>query len=180
MAVQTTYATAPTAAFAGMVADDTENDFQVAINAESSAQIPFGVPVAYKTSSPASDLDVIMPNASSDKYMGIAVQSHDFARTFTLPDGSTAGELGATGLLPGTAFAVLWRGTVWVKVQTAVAPGDRLFVCYSAGSTYTAAGQVGNASESSHTNDLTAIGRFVSSAAAGGFAKLQVDFSQKP
>lgn len=176
--VQTTYNVAPAAAYAGMLADDTHNDIMTLANAEASASMPFGICIALKTSSPATDRDAILPTGTP-KLAGIVVHSHDYARTFTLPDGTVAGELGASGLVPGTMLQVLWRGTVWVKVQQAVSVGDRLFVCTSAGTTYTAQGQIGNADESSNTADATKIGRFTSSAAAGGFAKLQVDFSQK-
>lgn len=179
-AIQTTYATAPAVAFAGLLADDSENDVMTMKNADT-VSMPFGVPVAFKTAGPTSDRDSLMPNATTDKYVGILVHSHDFERTFTLPDGTTAGELDAVGVVAGAEIAVCWRGACWVKVQTAVAPGDRLFVAYNnTGATYTAAGQVGNAAEGGHTNDLTNIARFTSTASAGGFAKLQFDFSQKP
>ena len=179
MSVQTTYTTAPAVAFAGMLADDTENDIQTMVNAEASASMPFGTVTAFKTSSPNSDKDSIQPAAGA-KLAGIVVHSHDFARTFQLPDGTTVGENDGTGLKPGAEYACLVRGTIWVKVQQAVVPGDRLFVCIAAGTVYTAKGQIGNADESSNTIDATNIGRFTSSAAAGGLAKLQVDFSQKP
>jgi hypothetical protein len=178
--VQTAYTVAPPAAYAGMLADDTDNDIMTLANTEASASMPFGIVVAFKTTSPASDRDAILPSATQQKLAGVLVHSHDYERTFTLPDGTTAGELDSTGIKPGAEIAVLWRGTVWVKVQQAVVVGDRLFVCHTANAVYTAKGQVGNADESSNTVDATAIGRFTSSAAAGGLAKLQVDFSQKP
>lgn len=183
-AVQTSYTVAPAAAYAGMLADDTENDIMTLNNAEASASMPFGICVAFKPS-PTTDKDASLPIAGA-KLAGILVHSHDYERTFTLPDGTTAGELDSTGVKVGAEIAVLWRGTVWVKVVQAVAPGDRLFVCTdpgSGGSAYTAKGQVGNAADTAGTAtqiDATAIGRFTSSAAAGGYAKLQVDFSQKP
>jgi hypothetical protein len=180
MSVQSTVTSAPAAAFAGMLCDDTENDFMTLRNAEASASMPFGNAVAFKTSSPASDKDAIRPASGSQKLAGILVHGHDYQRTYTLADGTTAGELDSVGVVAGAEISVLWRGTVWVKVQQAVVVGDRLFVCHTANSTYTLAGQIGNADESSNTIDATAIGRFTSSAAAGGFAKLQVDFSQKP
>lgn len=178
-AVQTTYTTAPAAAFAGMLADDSRNDTQTMRNAEASASMPFGICVAFKTSSPASDRDAILPGAGA-KLAGIVVHEHDYERTFTLPDGTVAGELDSTGLTVGTVMTVLWRGTIWVQVRQAVVPGDRLFVCTTAATTYSAKGQIGNADESSNTIDATNIGRFTSAANALGFAKLQVDFSQKP
>jgi hypothetical protein len=179
MSVQTSYTRAPAGAFAGLLADDAENDIMTLANTEASASMPFGICVAFKTSSPKSDRDAILPGAGA-KLAGIVVHSHDYERTFTLPDGSVAGELDSVGLIPGAVMAVLVRGAIWVKVQQAVAVGDRLFVCTAANTVYTAKGQMGNADESSNTIDATAIGRFESSSAAGGFAKLRVDFGQKP
>jgi hypothetical protein len=177
--VQTSYSTAPAAAYAGMLADDTNNEVMTMINAEASTSMPFGIVCSFKTTSPASDRDACLPTATETKLAGVVCHAHDYERQFALPDGTNAGELDSTGLVPGTVMAVLWRGTIWVKVQQAVVPGDRLFVCKSANTVYTAKGQVGNADESSNTIDATAIGRFLSSAKIGGFAKLQVDFSQK-
>jgi hypothetical protein len=179
MSVQSTYTVAPQAAFAGMLADDTDNDLQTMVNADA-VSMPFGIVTSFKTSSPATDRDAILPVASTGtKLAGIIVHSHDYERTFTLPDGTVAGELDAVGLTVGAEFAILVRGTVWVKVQQAVVPGDRMFVCIAANTVYTGKGQLGNADESSNTIDATNIGRFISSAKAGGLAKLQVDFSQK-
>ncbi len=182
MPVQSTYAAAPPAAFAGMIADDTDPDVMTMINADS-VSIPFGYCVAFKTSSPASDKDAILPGSGA-KLAGIVVHNHDFARTVTVLDldgnSVTIGDLDSTGLVVGAPMGVLWRGTIWVKVQQAVVVGDRLFVCNATGTTFTSKGQIGNADESSNTIDATNIGRFTSSSAVGGFAKLQVDFSQKP
>lgn len=187
MAVQTSYTTAPVAAFKGMLADDTENDIMTMVNAEVSASIAFGQVVAFKTSSPKSDRDAILPASTSAKLAGVVVHSHDYPRTFTATDAfgnaTTVGELDATGLVVGTEMAVLWRGTIWVQPELAVAVGDRLFVRVDADTnenSYEVLGNVSNASDESDMIDATAIGRFTSSCAALGFAKLQVDFSQKP
>lgn len=183
LAVQTAYNAGPRAAFAGMIADGTIPDIMTMINAEASAEMPFGIVVGAKTSSPVSDRDAILP-VSGGRLMGIVVHSHNYARSISLVDpfgvGQTVGELGTTGLRPGTVMDVLWRGVIWVQVRQAVTVGDRLFVCHTANTVYTAKGQVGNADESSNTIDATAIGRFVSASAALGFARLQVDFSQEP
>lgn len=186
MAVQTTVSIAPDRAFAGLLCDDTENDIMTMKNAEASTSMPFGIGVSFKTSSPTSERDAVLPTASETKLCGIVVHSHDYERTFTLPDGTVAGELDSVGLVAGTEMAVLWRGTIWVQVVQAVVPGDRAFVCTapgSGGSAYTAKGQWGNAADvtgSATQIDASNIGRYTSTAAAGGFAKLQIDFSQKP
>lgn len=182
MSVQTSVISAPVVAFAGLLADDTENDIMTMVNADT-VSMAFGAILAFQTTSPKTDKDAILPAASAAKLAGVVVHSHDYARQFVenQPTGSvTVGELDATGLAVGTELSVLWRGTIWVQVRQAVAVGDRLFVCYAPdGTVYTVKGQAGNADVSTTALDATHIGRFTSSSAAGGFAKLQVDFSQK-
>jgi hypothetical protein len=160
-----------------MLADDSENDIVTMVNAEASAEIPFGVAVSFKTSSPASDRDAVLPSTSELKVRGIVVHSHDYARTVTLADGSVAGELGSTGLRPGAGLQVLVKGAVWVRVQQAVVPGA--YICKTANTVYTAKGQLGNADESSNTIDATKVGLYETAAAAGGLARLRVDFTVK-
>lgn len=172
MAVQTTYTTAPAAAYAGMLADDSEND-AITMNNQDTVSIPFGTAVVYKNS-PASDKDAALPANSSDKLAGITIHSHDFERQFTLAGGTTVGELDSTGVTVGAELAVLTTGTIWVKVITACAAGDSVFVSYSSGGTWTTGqGQFGNAADSGHTIAVTNA-QFRSSTAAGGFAKVRL------
>jgi hypothetical protein len=172
MSVQTSYTTAPVAAYAGMLADDSENDAITMINGDV-VSIPFGYPVAWDPSSPSSDKSAALPANSSDKLAGIVIHSHDYEREFTLPDGTTAGELDSVGLVPGTVMPVLTHGVIWVKVSTAVVAGaGSVYVAYAAGSVYTAAGQMGATSDSSVITVTNA--RWISSAASGGFAKLRI------
>lgn len=185
MSVQTSVSTSPAVAFAGMLADDAANDIITMVNEEASASIPFGVCVSIKESSPASDKGVILPTASYVKVAGIVVHRHNYSRTFTLPDGTVAGELDSTGLVPGTTMSLLRRGRIWVKVQQAVVPGDRPFICKTvgAGNAYTALGQFGNADDttgSGATLSLANLGQYLTTAAALGFAKLEIDFTNKP
>lgn len=172
MSVQTTYTTAPAAAYAGLLADDTENDIMTLENG-GTPSIPFGAPVSFKTGS-TSDKSAQLIAATTDKIAGILVHSHDYQRTFTLPDGTVEGELDSTGLVTGTEMAVLWRGTIWVKVFDAVAVGDAVyFAVDSGGSHYTGAGQIGKTSDAGHAVQVTNA-FWVSSSAAGGFAKLRL------
>lgn len=176
MSVQTTYTTAPAAAFAGMIADDSEND-AITMNNGDAVSIPFGFPVAWDPTSPTSDKSATVPANSTDNLAGIVIHSHDYERTFTLPDGTVAGELDSTGLVVGAEMAVLTRGTIWVKVQTAVVAGGAVYVAYNnTGATYTAAGQMGTTAEGGHAVAITNA-KWMSSAAAGGFAKLRLGAS---
>lgn len=176
MAVQLSVLVAPNAAFAGMLADAVDLDIVTLINKDT-ASIPFGAVVALDPTD--GDKMCKLPAGSSDNLFGIVVHKHDYARTFTLPDGTIAGNLDGVGLVPGTTMSVLRRGHIWVKVLQTVAAGDRLFVSYAVGAPFTAKGQVGNAAVASTTIDSTRIGEFLTSAAAGSFAQLDVDFTNR-
>lgn len=178
--IQTSSLVAPVVAYAGMLCDDSENDLVTAVNNDT-VSMPFGAVVAFKTSSPPSDFAAILPAANNSKLMGIVVQEHDYERTYTLPDGTTAGQLDGTGLTVGTPMTLLRRGCIWVTVQQNVAPGDRLWVSFQANVVFTAAGQCGNADESSNTViGAHQIGQFMSTATAGNVARLRVDFDIGP
>ena len=171
MSVQTTYTVAPRAAFAGMLVDGSNNQVMTMRNADV-VSLAFGTPVAYKTSAPVSDKDAIAL-VGSDKIAGIIVHSHTYERTFTLPDGTVAGELDTVGLTVGTEFGVLYSGEVWVKVFTAVAPGDAVYFADSVGAVYTANGQIGHTADAGHATLITNAS-WQSAAAAGSFAKLRL------
>ena len=174
MSVQTTYNRAPAAAYAGMLAGNGPQTIITMVNAEASLAIPFGTPVARKTSSPATDRDGILM-AGSDVIAGIVVHSHDYARTFTLPDGTVAGDLSATGLVPGAELQVLTAGLIWVKVKTAVAPGDAVYFSDSRapGAVYDLGQEFGKTADSGYATAITNAS-WESSSAAGGFAKLRL------
>ena len=182
--VQASYSNAPAVAYAGMVADaGWVLDAKTLISAEASAQIPFGVAVAFKPS-PTYDTDATMPANSTDLVAGIFVHAPGYERTFTatLPDGTagTVGELGATGVLPGAVLSVMRKGRTWVKVEDGCAVGDRLFVRYSANGANTQLGSCRASADAGFTTDLTKVGQYLTSASAGGLAMLEVDFTNKP
>lgn len=182
--VQSSYADAPAIAYAGLIADAAwVLDAKTLISAESSAQIPFGVAVAFKPS-PTYDTDATMPANSTDKLAGILIAQPGYARTFTEPepDGTsgTSGELGATGVLPGAVLAVLRKGRIWVKVEDGCAVGDRPFVRYSANGGNTQLGAFRSTDDSGHAIDARKLGQYLTSCSAGGFAQLEVDFTNAP
>lgn len=181
MSVQTTYSDAPAAAYSGLLIGD-DHDIIPMKNVEASAEMPFGAAVCFKLSSPATDQDAVLPAAETDTVCGIVVKSNVYDRTYTLMDGSTAGELGTTGLKPGAMLNILRKGTIWVYCRTAIAVGDRLWVraVASGGSPAEFLGAPENADDGTDTIDCTKQGVFMSSCAAGGFAKLEVDFTNKP
>jgi len=181
MAVQTTYPKAPSAAVAGQLYDHGPHDIITMRNAESTASMPFGIGVAFKTSSPATDLDAILLSGSGDLVAGIIVHSEDYARTFTLPDGTTAGELGSSGLRPGSILQILRKGRIWVTSEDAITVGLRPFIRFSANGGNTQVGAFRGTDDSGHAIDLTKIGQFsVTSGGAGALVVLEVDFTNKP
>lgn len=179
MNLQTTYSSAPAIGYAGMLEGELDQDIIAMKNVEATASIPFGSAVAFKTSSPSSDLDALLPAGSTDKIAGIVAHSHAYARQWTDSDGVKHGDLDSTGLVPGTFLNVLRAGKILVPCVTGCAPADRLYVCYAAGSTYTVVGTMGNAAEASHTIDCTTQGQWLTTAAANGLAWLQVNFLNK-
>lgn len=168
------YATAPAAAFAGMLGGDDEYNVRTMNNA-GTASIPWGAPVIFKAS-PTTDRDASLPGTSGDVFAGILLQSNDYERTFTVqgPSGpATVGELDSTGAVVGAEIAVIYFGVVWVTSVTAVVRGSsQVWFSYGSGSTYTATGQIGATTDSSATQITNAV--WESSCAAGGLAKLRL------
>lgn len=177
MALQTDFSQNPVAGYAGTL-DSGPSVKWTAKNAESSASIPFGMPVAFKPSGATSDQDVTIPANSTDNLMGILFRSDAYSMAWTDKFG-THGALDATGVVAGQLMDIARSGRILVTCTTGCVPGDRLYVSYSAGSTYSAAGQLGNAAEASHTIDATTKGEWKSTAAAGGLAWLEFDFLNK-
>lgn len=178
LAVQTTYSESVTAAYAGMLASE-DCDIISMTNVEASASMPFGRGVIFKATN-TTDQDALVPSAETDKVAGIVVHSHAYDRSWTNAAGTTVGELSATGLLPGTMLNVLRRGVIWVIAEDACVPGDRLWVRCTAGGAGEVVGGCTNGDEGTETIDCTNQGVFLTTAAAGGLAKLQVDFTNRP
>lgn len=177
--LQTTYDATPAIAYAGMLQGG-DNDVRSGKNAEASANMPFGIAVVRKTSGATSDIDMLLPSATTQKPAGIVVHSHTHPLFWQDATGSH-GELAATGLVPGTIFNLLREGLISVPVATGCAPGQRLWVrCIANGAISTQLGSCENANDGSNMIDATQQGEFVSTAAAGGFGWLDCDFLNKP
>lgn len=174
MAIQTTYTTGPALGIPGQRADNQPFRALTSKNAEASASMPFGAIVAFKTSSPTSDDDTILPAATSAKLKGIVMFEHDFERTFTLQDGSTVGELDGTGLTVGTIFDAMRAGTCFMTCEDGCNPGDKLWVRVAGGTL--GAARSTDATGSTCIN-ATACGTWLTTAAAGAVAVLEFDFN---
>ncbi len=176
MAIQTTYTTAPAVGFAGMKANNKPERRDTGKNTEASASMPFGAIVAQDPSSPTSDKDCNLPAATTAKLKGLVAFGNDFERTFTTLSGGVAGELDTVGVTVGAEFAVVEAGEYWVTCEDGCIPGDRLFVRISGGTL--GAARSTDAGTSSCI-DATNCGKWMSTALAGGVAKLQFDFLAK-
>jgi len=175
LSIQTSYSTAPATAYAGLLAS-AHYESDSLKNVEASASMPFGIAVAFKTAAPATNQDVLLPAAQADKIAGIVILSQEYARTHTLAGGGTAGDLDATGLVPGTMMNVMRKGRIWVTVATGCAVGDRLYIRRAAGTL----GSAENAADGTNMVDCTKQGVFVTSCTAGGLAIVEVDFVNLP
>lgn len=167
MPMQTSYDDAPAAAVEGQLACRyNEAEIDSCYNADAVA-INWGRGVEW--ASGTDEKAVKLPNAETDKIKGITVRSHSIA-----PD--PRGELDDTdGVKVGGQLNVLRKGSLWVKVHTGCAPGDRLWVrAVAAGAEWLGACE--NADDGTDMVDCTAKGEFTTFAAADGLAKLRVNF----
>lgn len=167
MPMQTDYSDAPAPAVEGQLAcryKDAEIDS--GYNADAVA-INWGRGVEWASGTDGKA--VKLPNAETDKIKGITVRTHSIA-----PD--PRGELDDTdGVKVGGQINVLRKGTLWVKVPTGCAPGDRLWIrAVAAGDEYVGACE--NADDGTDTIDCTEKGEFQTFAAPNGLAKLRVNF----
>lgn len=167
MSVQTTYSTNMSAAFAGMRASINAGDVVVPMrNKEASAEIPFGRAVKYHATD---DDGALFPTAETSKIVGIVMHRHGYTT-------GANGELGTSGLKPDAIMEVLQRGEIWVTVEDAVVPGDKLWIRAVAGGDPEFLGACLPADDGTDTVDCTMFGTFRTTAAAGGLAKLQIHF----
>jgi hypothetical protein len=176
MSVQTSVALAPAIAFAGQIADGVAFDAITLKNAEASASMPFGAIVAFKTSSPTSDKDAILPAAAGALLAGVLLHKHNYERTWTMPDGTVAGELDATGLVVGVTFSCMQKGHVYVVCEDGCTVGAKLWVRYATGTLGAARSTDAGGST---CIDATTRGTWLSTALAAGIAKLACDFLSK-
>jgi hypothetical protein len=164
MSVQTTYNASLTPAFAGMLADSEDVSVLSMFNDEASASVAFGRAVMF--GSVSNKASAKLPTSESVDIAGIVMHSHAYAKS----------DLDAVGLLPDATMNVLRKGKIWVTVEDAVQPGDRLWVRAVAGGDPEFLGGLLPADDGTDTVDCTNFGQFLTAAAAGGLAILEVNF----
>ncbi len=171
--VQTTYTDGLALPYAGLPGDVSDSVIVPAFNTEASAEIAFGLVVARDNTAPydTNGNGAKLPAASTDKLMGIVRHSHAYSN-------SPNGDLGTTGLKPGAMMNVLRSGRIWAVCEDGCSPGDRLFVRYTAAGTGKGSLRSTDAGGSTCI-DATTKGEWVTKAAAGAVAMIDVDFVNK-
>lgn len=172
MPVQTSVSDMPSAAFAGLLVG-TQHTIVGMKNAHASDEMVPGRGVVFKAA--AGDQDATLPASETDKFAGVVVHSDVYDRSYTLADGSTAGELGTAGYKVGAMVNVLRRGQIWAVCEDGCAPGDRLWVRAVAGGAPEYLGGLNNADDGTDMIDATAVGVWLTSASAGGLAILSLN-----
>lgn len=170
--VQSSYSRYQSAAFAGMLADDSEHDIIAMVNSEASASIPFGVGVKKGTG----DTDALLPAAETDEIVGFTVHTHRYSK------GDASSDLDDDGYMrPGCVMDVLRKGRIYVHARkgAVVAFASRLWVRAVAGAgEYLGAAE--DADDSTDTIDCTKQGQFITSGATDALVVLEVNFLNKP
>lgn len=176
MAVQTSYSFDMSAAYAGLLISTVDGGILPFRNNQADTgvaltdEMAFGRAVAFEGST--DDKGAKIPSGATDKIAGIVVKSHAYGI-------APYGDLGTIGVKPGGTVSVMRKGILWVVVEDGCAPGDRLWVRRTAGGDPEFLGGLNNADDSTDTIDCTSQGVFLTTASAGGLAKLEVDFTAK-
>lgn len=173
MSVQTSYSNNMSAAYAGQLIDTIPGGVTTMVNAEASATMVFGRAVAFTPSS-THDKQASIPANADDKIAGILLRSHAYGIS---PYGDL--DQAGGGILPDGQLNVLRQGTVWAVCEDGCSPGDRLWVRRVAAGDPEFLGGLNSADDSTDTIDCTTQGVWLTTAAAGGLAKLQVNFVAK-
>lgn len=109
-------------AYAGMKTDIRGNEvIETYIQAEASAEIPFGAVVAEGTASAVEgtpDAAILMVNASS-VVAGVLVHAHNFDRET---------QLGAVGVRPQNPISIMRRGQIYALLEGTCTKGGQVFV----------------------------------------------------
>lgn len=168
MAVQSTYTEEPAIAFAGMLGDFTEPETLTLVNNEASAEIKFGLAVKFDAA--GDDQDALILTAITNDVAGLLIHDHRYAKT---------SGLGATGVAAGEPMSILRKGRMWVLCESGCVPGDRMHIRALIGAGDDVGG-LDNVADGVNTIDSTNQGVWLTTAAAGGLALLEVDFTGNP
>lgn len=170
--VQSTYSFDMTAGFAGQLLKSEPGDVWAMTNKEASYSIPVGVAVAFEGST--DDRGALSPDAITDVIAGITAHSHGHRALGTFGNIDDDGDMD-----PGVQMDVARRGRMRVVCENGCSPGQRLHVrAVAAGAEVE--GALRSAADGTDTIDCTNQGQWLSTAAAGGLAILEFDFTNSP
>jgi hypothetical protein len=176
MPIQSTYSLQPDLGYPGQLDRNAPNVILTMQNAEASAQIRMGAAVKRKAAA-TTDLQAVLPAAEGDTVLGLVVREQTYAPSYTTNDGTTVGDLGSEGLLPGKLMNVAVSGRMLVHVRTGCTAGQRAWVRAVSGGAPEYLGAIENADDSTDTIDIRPFAIFETSCAANGLAWLRFDFT---
>lgn len=174
---QNTYSLQPALGYRGDL-DRGAPHFTLTMKNAEAASIPLGVAVKRKNAA-ASDLEAALPAAEGDAVLGFVVREQTYSRTYTTHDGTTVGQLDATGLVQNTLFTVATMGRMLVHVRTGATAGQGVWIRAVSGGAPEYLGAVENADDSTDMIDCTTQAVFETSCAADGLAWIRFDFTNK-
>jgi hypothetical protein len=178
MSVQSAFNDMPAIGFAGQLTGSTNHVIDSAKNADS-VSIAYGFAVAFKPSGATSDQDATLPANSSDSIKGIVFKSDVLGRTYSIAGGGTGGELDSVGVVATGMMSTLIVGEMLATCEDGCTPGARLWVRYTSAGTGKGTLRASDAGGSTCI-DATKQGEWLTTATAGGIAKLRVNFVNKP
>lgn len=158
---QTSYSLLMEQAIAGLLADSGYKDAWSAVNAEASAEIPFGVMVA-RGSTENKCIKLVDTNSV---LLGVHIFSNEYAKDQ---------ELGSTGIKPGVMMNILRKGRIWVVVEEIVAKDEPCYVRYTASGGNTTIGAFRNDDDTSKAK-LVPGARFIAATTGAGLALVEID-----
>lgn len=162
---QTTYNTLRDEAIEGQLADSTKSDVLAMRNAEASASMPFGYAVYYSAVATDETAAKVPTAITGQLIAGIVLAQHSYADT----------QLDTTGVIFGNRIDVVKKGKVRVVCEDGCSVGDRLHI-RTVISGAEVAGALLAAADGTDTIDSTKQGQWLTAAAAGELAWLEVNF----
>lgn len=164
MPQQTSYQNRLLAGFAGQLYDVGPTDKISRVSAEVALEMPFGIMAAFGVT----DNAALLPVGAGAKMVGVVLHSHSYPKDIVL---------GMLGLKPKACLSLLRKGRCWVTVEQAVAPADPVFIRHTAGAGGTQLGAFRKDADTATATDLTKKGVYLSTAAIGGLALVEIDMT---
>ena len=177
MAIQTTYPLVPGIAFPGMLSDSGLKDIITGINTHATLALPFGSAAARSAGGSQQAMEPM--EAITDRIAGILIHSISYPPSAIEESGFTFNGISVGAVKPKFTLSILRKGRIFVICENGCAKGDRLHVrAVIAGAEIR--GALLSAADGTDTKDCTGQGEWMSAAAAGAIAELEVDFTNLP